>query len=169
MFYSSFSVAYYIGPICTLDGSGIVLSLFTDRFCSTPDTSGTFFAANGYSLPYSKDATKYLSSQDFYSCIDKHYYTLNNMCTSLYPLSAKCETGMKGVLVSPSTSGCNYINGIDSIQMNAIPSKAEGGIATVLAVIFFLSSVGLGYYCYKLKNRKPILSFYEPGFEGAYA
>lgn len=168
MFVRIHSVAYYIGPMCTSDGNGVVLNFFTDRYCTTLDTQDTFLATNGYSLPYSEGSNKTLASQDFYSCADKHYYTLNNMCTSLYPLSAKCETGMKGVISSPTTSGCNYINRVEAIQSNVPLSKSGNGAATAFACIFLLSSIGLAYYCYKLKNRKPILSLYDPDHEQSF-
>jgi len=163
------SVAYYIGPVCKSDGSGIVLNVFTDRYCNTVDTSGAFFAVNGYNVPYSVNSNKNLATQDFYSCVDQHYYTLNNMCTSLYPLSAKCETGMKGVIASPTTSGCNYINSVESIQIQPMPYRNGNGAATAFAWIFFLSSIGLGYYCYKLRSKKPIASFYEDVHEGTFS
>jgi hypothetical protein len=162
-----FSVAYYIGPMCKSDGSGVVLRLFTDKFCSVLDTSGIFFTTYGYGIPYSDDSIKKLATQDFYSCIDGHYYTLNNLCTSLYPLSAKCESGMKGVLISPTTSGCNYINSVESIQSNATSTNSSGA-ATLFAIFFFFSSIGLGYYCYKFRNKKPLLSIYDDVHEGTF-
>ena len=155
------SVAYYIGPMCTSDGAGVVLTLFTDRYCTIVDTSGAFLTSNGYSLPFS-DPTKNLVSKDFYSCVDQHYYTLNNMCTSLYPLSAKCEIGMKGVVASPTISGCNYVNSVEVIQMHSTPSISANGAAKTFSWIFFFSSLVLGYYCYKLMRKtKPKLMIYE--------
>ena len=145
--------------MCTSNGTGVALNLFTDRYCTTLDTSGVFLAANGYSLPYS-DASKNLVSKDFYSCVDQHYYALNNMCTSLYPLSAKCEFGMSGVIASPTTSGCNYIHSLETIQMHPSTSKSANA-ATAFAWIFFITTLGLGYYCYRLLERmKPKLSIY---------
>jgi hypothetical protein len=157
------NVAYYIGPVCTTDGTGIVLKLFTDRYCSTEDTTGVFYAAHGYNLPFSDSSRKNLASSNFYNCVGRQYYS-NNMCTNLYPISAKCEKGMSAVIASPSTDSCGYIQSVAEIQMNQAPMATSYTTAKVLAWIFFLSSVALGFYCYKLRKRiKPRMILYEDG------
>lgn len=145
-------VNYYIGPLCSSDGQSVYLGLFTDQYCTTLDTTGAFYTANGYALPFS---SKSLVSTAFYSCVDK-YYALNNMCTNLYPMSAKCETG--NYITSPTTSGCNYVNKVSSLQATATPTKSSGGggggaAAKAFAWIFFFTTVALGAYCYMLMKK----------------
>lgn len=141
---------YYIGPMCSTDGQSVYLGLFTDQYCTQLDTSGAYFAANGVSLPYS---SKSLVSNTFYSCVDK-YYALNNMCTNLYPISAKCETSKD--ISSPTTSGCNYVSKVSSLQPTSsysAPKSSGGGAAKAFAWIFFFTTVALGAYCYMLMKK----------------
>ena len=138
---------YYIGPMCSSDGKSVYMGLYTDQYCTQLDTSGAFYAANGYSLPFS---SKSLVSSSFYSCVDK-YYALNNMCTNLYPISAKCETSKD--VSSPTTSGCNYVNKVDSLQSTYVAKKSSGGAAKAFAWIFFFTTVALAAYCYTLMKK----------------
>jgi len=147
LFIIYFSVNYYIGPTCSNDGQNVYLGLFTDQYCTQLDTSGAFYAANGYALPYS---SRSLVSTSFYSCVDK-YYALNNMCTNLYPLSAKCETSRD--VSNPTTSGCNYVNKVDSLQSTYVAPKSSGGAAKAFAWIFFFTTIALAAYLYMLMKK----------------
>jgi len=142
-------VNYYIGPMCSSDGQSVYLGLFTDQYCSQLDTTGVFYSQNGYPLPFS---TKSLVSGTFYSCVDK-YYALNNMCTNLYPLSAKCETTKD--ISYPTTSGCNYVKKVDSLQSSYVAQKSSGGggAAKAFAWIFFFTTVALAAYLYMLMKK----------------
>ena len=155
---------FFIGPVCSSDGEGVHLAIFTDMYCSQKAPSDTFETYSyGRTLPYSSG--KELISSECVSCLyqdegnqynNRYYNNYNNnnnnryyqqqatdTCTALYEISEKCETKMTGKnKYTRKTNSCTYID-------NIIPALErvfnEGGIysaAPAFAAFFCLTTLG---------------------------
>eukprot|EP00986_Skeletonema_menzelii_P000676 scaffold193_cov157-Skeletonema_menzelii.AAC.8 len=161
-------VQYFMGPHCSDDGSSIRMGLFTDDACTifADDYYGatTYASLNyGKSMPYS-DTT--MVGTECMSCKEAQDNENQNDandadnvkegCEQLYEGSAKCETGLSGIIQYPDTSGCNFMQGIKIIRKNGNTysvGSTKNRTATVFIALFGAAFVLLAGYSYYLKTK----------------
>jgi hypothetical protein len=57
-------------------------------------------------------------------------------------------------MANPTTSGCNYVNKVDSLQTTYVaPKSSSGGAAKGFAWLFFFTTIALAAYCYMLMKK----------------
>ena len=161
-------VKYYMGAFCSDTGGAIHLGLFTDDSCSTfVDESGganTYLALTGYELPYS---TTTMIGTECVSCKEPKDINQNGendqydadevkeACENLYAGSGKCEAFLD-TLASPTTSACNFMEGIKIYRKNGSLIHLAGNASTTASVfigLFATSFVLLGGYAFHLKTK----------------
>lgn len=152
-FQDNYGNPYYIGPVCSHQGSSVRLALFTDMSCTTQAASGIYEANNYYgnSLPYS---SKDMLSTTCLSCKDEQNAQANDdanayyqapepleVCTELYEQSSKCEKNMSSKQYK-DTGSCEYIHKIvPALETVYHKSGTGGGAAKGFAVFFALTTV----------------------------
>lgn len=142
--------AYFVGPACMEDGTGVKLALFQDEDCLYTTEEVTFEEiSNGVALPYSDGG---LVSNYCESCSvvnDDGEYELAEMCTNLYQDAGKCEVNMETFHYAGQQVGsCEFIE-------EMIPRKSAVGAGKVIGWLFFVAFiVGGGYVAYTMFNKK---------------
>jgi len=152
------NAVYYAMMYCANGGKSINLGVFTDEECTVKDTSNSYKAYYGSSLPYS---SKSIIGSGCVSCMNPYYEAndgyddqndedqVNEMCMELYEQAGKCETHLK--IDNPTTSACNYIH-------NVVPSMEKLFEGTKMAptstlTVFFgamcLVLLGVSFYFFK--------------------
>lgn len=162
-------VNYYVGPKCSANGERILLSVFSDEFCTSEAGASVYTQfSNGVSLPYSKTS---IISENCISCkqvdenADDNAYEIEQFCEESYNVAAKCETNLKSQLASPVTSDCDYINNIYLMEVGYSPVKHS--VAVAFATIFGISTVilaGIAGKLYMAQSEK--ISLNQQGMEG---
>jgi len=143
---------YYIGPYCAQQGGEIRLGVFRDDTCTVAAEEGSDIfkmVHNGMTLPYSQSSIVSLSCM---SC--GGYGEVNEMCSSLYQVSGKCESHMSVYI--PNTSACSYLSGIKIIQEDGVIRTSATRKSTAAAVttgIFLTAAVLLSGYVYYLRTK----------------
>lgn len=159
--------AYYMGAYCSENGGSIHVGLFTEDSCSVfaDDNSGadTYLSLAGTDMPY---ATTTLIGSECVSCKEPKDVNQNNendqydvdevkeSCEELYQAAGKCEEALD--ITNPSTSACNFMEGIKIYRKNGelIYSKAKAGTtASVFVGLFATAFVLTGGYAYYLKTK----------------
>lgn len=168
---------YYIGPVCSHQGSTVNLAVFTDAQCTVKASKGVYEKYNyGYSLPYSSEpmiGTKCMSckqvNNDGNNYYNNAYYQAEPLdtCTELYEQSAKCETKMTGKnQYTRDTGSCDYIHHIVPALEN-VYHKGGSGAATGFAVFFAITTIaaaGAAFFFYSKVERATVdLSSKEGG------
>jgi len=171
-----YASTYFIGPVCSSNGSAIHLNLFKDERCTVATDNSAYskynydMYGNAATLPYS---SKSLVDSECISCkeVDENaYYQQNNnyyqaedpieLCLQVYMQSAKCENKMKTSY--PDTGSCTYINNILPALEHVNQSGGSGTYsngATALAWIFFITTICAGagmYHFYVISLRKTV-------------
>lgn len=154
---------YWIGLVCGNNGNSVHLGVFKDETCTT-QASTSLFADNNYGkeLPYSSDS---LVSSDCIQCLepkDENEQNENDqqdedevteMCERMYEMSGKCETNFDpgSYYFYQKTDSCDYIHK----ELPKLERIGAGGFswATFFAVVFAISTLGLGYYAYTLYKQ----------------
>uniref|UniRef100_A0A7S1BM50 Uncharacterized protein n=1 Tax=Corethron hystrix TaxID=216773 RepID=A0A7S1BM50_9STRA len=156
-------VQYFIGAYCADQGGEIRLGLFTDDTCTEMSETSYSSLSGGSSLPYS---TKSLISEECISCREPNddenqdgddaedEDQVKEICEQVYSYAGKCETNMN--IAYPSTSGCNYIEGIKITRNDGVirteSTRASKG-ASVAIGLFATTAILLGAYVYYLKSK----------------
>ena len=174
-------IAHYLGPYCDKQGGDVKLGFFQDEYCSIESTyqASYYEKMTGVEVPYTQTS---LISQECMSCEqnedlndeaqnNQDYYNydadgnanyyiakeVNEVCSSLYMTSGKCETtfGEEDVPY-PEEGACGYIAGVKKLQTDGIirsnqtmsskPASVAIGLFTGMAVL-------LGGYVYYLKSK----------------
>ena len=139
---------YYIGPYCADQGGEIHLGVFTDDTCTSFASGGEsrFYSTMGFKLPYSDTS---MVSQVCMSC------AYGDLCSTVYPLSGKCETRMS--IDYPNESSCSYIEGIKIIREDGVirtSATKKSKAAAVCIGLFLTIAVLLAGYVYYLRTSK---------------
>jgi len=162
-------VNYYLGAFCSDTGGAIHVGLFTDDSCSvfvdeSDNGAATFLSLAGYEMPY---ATATLIGTECVSCKEPKDVNQNGendqydadevkeACENLYAGSGKCEAFLD-TLASPTTSACNFMEGIKIYRKNGSLIHLSGNASTTASVfigIFATSFVLLGGYAFYLKTK----------------
>jgi len=153
---------YFMGPYCADQGDQIHMGLFTDDTCTefADNTQGstTFYTHTGSSIPF-RDSS--IVDRDCYSCKDSSYYddddNTNELCTTPYAASGKCETKLSDSLQYPNENACTYIEGIKLLKHtpNGIIYRPYYGTksAAIAIAIFAFIFVVLAFYVCLLRNK----------------
>mmetsp|Transcript_34273 Transcript_34273/g.39017 ORF Transcript_34273/g.39017 Transcript_34273/m.39017 type:complete len:367 (-) Transcript_34273:227-1327(-) len=147
---------YYLGPYCADQGGQIHLGLFSDDTCTTfvNNGDGLFYDTMGYQLPYVETS---LVSDRCISCAiqdDDGNAEVNDVCTTIYQVSGKCETKMN--VEYPNESACTYIEGIKIIREDGVirtSSVKKSKAAAVSIGLFLTVAVLLSGYVYYLRTK----------------
>jgi hypothetical protein len=162
-------VNYYLGAYCSDTGGAIHVGLFTDDSCSvfvdeSDNGAATFLSLAGYEMPY---ATATLIGTECVSCKEPKDVNQNGendqydadevkeACENLYAGSGKCEAFLD-TLASPTTSACNFMEGIKIYRKNGSLIRLAGNssiTASVFIGLFATSFVLLGGYAFHLKTK----------------
>ena len=162
-------VNYYLGAFCSDTGGSIHVGLFTDDSCSvfvdeSDNGAATFLSLAGYEMPY---ATATLIGTECVSCKEPKDVNQNGendqydadevkeACENLYAGSGKCEAFLD-TLASPTTSACNFMEGIKIYRKNGSLIHLAGNssiTASVFIGLFATSFVLLGGYAFYLKTK----------------
>lgn len=143
---------YYVGPYCAQQGGEIRLGVFRDDTCTVVAEEGSDvfkMVNNGVSLPYSQSSIVSLSCM---SC--GAYGQVDEMCSSLYEVSGKCESHMTAYY--PNESACSYLKGIKIIQDDGVIRTTATRKSTPAAVatgICLTAAVLLSGYVYYLRTK----------------
>jgi hypothetical protein len=145
-------VAYYIGPACTEDGSGVRLELFSDQYCTTAPEGVTFESlSNGWALPYESGG---LVTSNCQPCAeyDNGNYALKDMCMNLYADAGKCETNMESFHYYGKQEGsCEYIESLlPKKQKSGSGAKAFGWVVFIMVVVGAFSAYAMWWKKSKL-------------------
>lgn len=160
--------AYYIGPGCTSDGSGVKMGVYEDQYCY--EESATTFAtiANGWSLPYSEGG---LVSTSCTYCTDDDG-DIRDMCLDLYDYAPhRCEanfeythyyydTNFEMYRYGKDQTGCNNIAVLQNPR-SQFSSEAVWTDAILVVMILLASVVGFYYYSQWWNKQKENLEKIE--------
>jgi len=128
------------------------MGLFTDQYCTLDADSSVYslFASNyGFELPHS--STDLVEE----NCVSCNYgngngqYQVSDMCSSLYLMSAKCETNLQGQITYPTTSGCAFLNELPTKTDGYVAPKQHQGATIFFALTTFSLLALLVYVSYK--------------------
>jgi len=147
---------YYLGPYCADQGGQIHLALFSDDTCTTfvNNGAGLFYDTMGYKLPYVETS---LVSDRCITCAlqdDEGDVEVNDVCSTPYQVSGKCETKMN--VEYPNESACTYIEGIKIIREDGVirtSSVKKSKAAAVSIGLFLTVAVLLSGYVYYLRTK----------------
>lgn len=154
---------YYIGPMCSSNGSQINLGLFADSSCTVPSScdSSCFYKAYSFYLPYS---TASLVSNACLTCADSSNGdsssgSSRSECKSIYETSGKCEAKLP--IDYPNSSACTFITGIQNSKGGVIKGATMRNKETsVLIGMLSFSTILLAVYTsfvFKKYERAKIL------------
>lgn len=151
--------AYYIGPGCTADGSGVKMGVYEDKYCYEESETTFETISNGWSLPYNEGG---LVSTQCTDCTDDDG-AIREMCLDLYDYSPhRCESNLEYTHYYYDTNFEIYRYGKDetgctSIDVMQNPRSQFSSEAVwtdaVLVVIVLISSV-VGFYYYSIWWKK---------------
>mmetsp|Transcript_43408 Transcript_43408/g.74078 ORF Transcript_43408/g.74078 Transcript_43408/m.74078 type:complete len:431 (+) Transcript_43408:115-1407(+) len=172
-------VAHYLGPYCASQGGDIRLGFFQDEYCSIPSSyqANYFEKLTGVEVPYTKTSIidsscmtcqqtedqEAANGNDYYNYDadgnGNYYYAkeVNEMCTTMYLQSGKCESEFDEEDVPyPEEGACTYIESVKRLKSDGIirsdqtisskPASIAIGVFTGIAVL-------LGGYVYYLKTK----------------
>jgi len=145
-------IAYYIGPGCSEDGTGVKMGVYEDEYCY--EESGTSFEtiSNGWSLPYNDGG---LVSTQCTDCTDDDG-GIREMCLDLYDYSPhRCEAELEYThyyydlnfemyRYGKDETGCSKIEVIQNPK-GKFSSEAVWTDA-ILVVILLIGTVVASYY-----------------------
>lgn len=157
-------VEYYLGVFCSSQGGSVNLGMFTDDSCTNfADNSygkSTFYQLEGTALPYSDES---IVDNSCYSCEDENDgddYGYGNepkeICTDVYEVAGKCETGLSNYKSSVNVNACDYMSGIQTSSSSGIINSSAGNgnkVANGFIGVFSVAFVLLGSYTYYLKTK----------------
>jgi hypothetical protein len=143
--------AFYVGPACSADGTGVRVTMFSDDTCATVEESVTFEEISaGISLPYSEGGLVSQYCESCYSVNDNGEAGINDLCMNSYELAGKCETNMVDVHYSgKNEEACGAIASL-------LPkSKRSGKGGRVIGWLFFAMVVcGLVGFAFTAMKKK---------------
>jgi hypothetical protein len=147
-------LAFYVGPACTEDSTGVSINMYLDETCQTPSTEYTFEQiSNGVSLPFASGGLVSDNCESCYAENDRGEFELSEMCTNLYQYSGKCETLMADGTyhyMGKNEEACETIKAI--LPMSA---KKGGKAGKVIGwCVFALVVVGIAGYAYTQHKKK---------------
>jgi hypothetical protein len=148
------NLAFYVGPACSADLSGISIEMYMDATCETASTEYTFEQiSNGVSLPFSDGGLVSDNCESCYYEKDNGEMVLSDMCTNLYQYSGKCETMMaEGTFhyMGKQEGACDTIK-----AMLPAAAKKGGKAGKVIGwVVFALVVVGVAGWAYTQHKKK---------------
>ena len=158
-------VQYFVGPYCAYEGGEIFLGLFTDDTCTTTASDGLFKTLMGFDLPYEKTS---LVSATCVSCLEPQENNnggddaddadqVSEGCENIYLSSGKCESTLpEGMVASPNTAACTYMQGITIVRKDGIIDVGVGRkspVATSFIVIFAMAFCAMAFYVWYLRTR----------------
>lgn len=145
--------AYYIGPGCTSDGTGVKMGVYEDQYCYEESETTFETTSNGWSLPYSDGG---LVSTQCTDCIDDDG-EIREMCLDLYDYSPyRCEADLEYThyyydanfeiyRYGKDTTGCNSIHVMQNPK-GGFSSEAVWTDAILVVILIAATGVGLYYY-----------------------
>jgi hypothetical protein len=144
--------AFYVGPACSDDSTGVKMGFFTDETCETPSESVSFEdISNGVSLPYATGGLIGNGCESCYGANDKGEMELSEMCTNLYTYSGKCESQMETFHYMGKQEGaCETVSSL----MPATKSSSNGAGKAIGWVFFALVVVGAAAFGYMQFKKK---------------
>jgi hypothetical protein len=144
---------FYVGPVCTADGTGVRMALFSDDTCEFEESTVTFEEISaGRSLPYSDGGLVSQYCESCYSANDNGEAGVNDLCRTVYDVFA-CETNMETFHYSGKREdGCQLISGL--LTKSLTESTRSGSGVTVIGWLFFAMvvcglAVGLSFTAMK--------------------
>ncbi len=160
--------SFYIGPVCSSDGKGIHMQIFTDSACTVAAAENTYERFHyGSPLPYSQksmaDSTpvscanndgnnnnnnnnnnkySYYKWKNGYYKNANYYQEPSELCEDLYDRSAKCEKNLKYKNdYSHDEGACEYIEKVlPALERVYKNNGGAGSMVMLLAVIFGITS-----------------------------
>jgi len=145
--------AYYIGPGCTADGTGVKMGVYEDQYCYEESETSFETVSNGWSLPYSDGG---LVSTQCTDCTDDDG-EIREMCLDLYDYSPyRCEADLEYTHYYYDANFEIYRYGKDSTGCNSIHvmQNPKGGFSSEAAwtdailVVILIAATGVGFYYY---------------------
>jgi hypothetical protein len=145
--------AYYIGPGCTADGTGVKMGVYEDQYCYEESETSFETISNGWSLPYSDGG---LVSTQCTDCTDDDG-EIREMCLDLYDYSPyRCEADLEYTHYYYDANFEIYRYGKDSTGCNSIHvmQNPKGGFSSeavwtdAILVVFLIAATGVGFYYY---------------------
>jgi len=156
---------YYVGPYCASDATSIYLGFFTDQYCTTLATEGTFYSLYGYALPYSTETSTTIIGDGCAKCKEHGNENDQNegdqededkvlkQCEELYEGSMKCQDDVGGDVDNPDTSACGYITTMVSQEEAIVSSAARSGgthLLTTDALLVLLCAIIVVGCCFQV-------------------
>lgn len=135
---------FFIGPACTEEGDDIKLEFFSNEGCTyVAESPYTYYELTGRNLPYYDGG---LAKQGFTSCqeYDDGNYDTSEFCMRLYENAGKCEANNQYY--------CETIEELEA-EMKAAEAPSKAG-KVFLIIILILLFCGLGYWAFKLYQKK---------------
>jgi len=153
--------AYYVGPGCTEDGTGLRMALYEDQYCQYESQTSFETVSNGWSLPYSSGG---LVSTECLACTEDDGQ-MREMCLDLYEYSPfRCEaefdfqhyyydTNFEMYKYGQDTTGCNRIKNYMRPR-SAFSSDVVWTDAILAVMLLVVTAAGYAWYSQWWEKRK---------------